>query len=168
MANTLSPQETGDNEDAARALFSFVGGYTGYMTNLPSDTRLGDFSRILHADPEDDLSGLRLLASRMQYGMTEAAPGPQSVASAERFIEPVIARWWLQASRRADIVDGTLLLRPKPDHLGLAAFTIANSETGADFYEAYASASDNRAPLSREVVTDIARSIVNGYFSDRD
>ena len=65
MTNDPKHEITPDNRDAADAMFALIGRHSGFMDDL-SDSRLDDFSSVLHADPADDLSGLRMLAERMQ------------------------------------------------------------------------------------------------------
>jgi hypothetical protein len=78
-----------------------------------------DLIPLMDTDPRDDLSGLRLLADRMNPVIWHEQPSP-----AEPEMTPQVAEHWLLTSRRMKIRDGILILTDT-DHVSKAGFRIA-------------------------------------------
>lgn len=151
------PGERQANEDAVTAMVSMLGGITGMVDK---GVRLTDLIPILDADPDDDLSGLRLIASRMTYD-TGYSPAP--VAQVELQVYPEEAKAWLVRTHRAQEVEEGLRLNDDVDHLGKAALMIACGDEPQLMTEAYDQATDNRSPLHPDMVKEIAQLMIDGY-----
>lgn len=161
MTESQSYDARKQNEDAVLALVTMLGGSAGMIADR---IKLADLAPILDADPDDDLSGLRLIAERMS-----GAPYRESEPDEGReIIWPEEARHWLLTHDRAIEVNGELQVLPAMDHMGWAALRIANSDGPESLIQAYREVTDNRAPLSNSIIRDLAKRIANGYEDSKE
>ena len=151
--------ERPENVEAAEAMIALVGGVTGMVEQ---GVHLTDLARILEADPSDDLSWLRFLASRMTHSSSHP---PVPSKSIEPLIFPDEARdWLLRTGRIIDSDEKRLILREDGrDHVGEAALLLATREEPGYMSEAYSTATDRRTPLSPDTIREIANHMVDGY-----
>jgi hypothetical protein len=159
----LSKEGRASNDDAVAALVAMLGGAVG-MTE--KGIRLTDLIPILNADPDDDLSGLRLLAERGVGRESINLNSYKPVSEENIFILPNEARHWLVSTGRVVEKNGELEHQEPMDHLGHAALSIIGHQRGMYFYDAYREASNNRAPLSRAIINEIANHIIELYDQD--
>jgi hypothetical protein len=151
----LSPEDRRANERAVRAFVSISGGFEGLLFN---GTTFEHLAQILYADPADDLSGLRLMAERMEFGVDRAK-------STEPVLTPDMAKFWLlrRGAREAD--EGLVLEGDpnNPNHLDIAALAIFNSGEPRALSDAYEEVTTSISPISPEIIVDLGHMIVGEY-----
>lgn len=143
-----------NNRRAVVTLSQVLGGLDGLR-----DRGLGvkNLAVILHADPSDDLSGLRLLADRMNPILKHEQPSPT-----EKLLEPVIARDWMIKTNRMKNHEGILILTGT-DHLSKAGFQISTSMHPRKLSEAYLEVSDSPIQILPQALSDITDSAIADY-----
>jgi len=150
------------NERSALALIATFGGLNG-LASMPKGTFL-EVSRILRADPDDDLSGLRILADRMQFGVDFILP--VGLREDEPIIDGDIARHFLLTTGRAYTTkDGNLVPKPKLDHLGYAALSISIHDQPESYTDMYELVTEGRIPLSLDMVRDIGNGMIESFYA---
>jgi hypothetical protein len=150
------------NEEAVHALVSLLGGATSMVNR---NIRLTSLVPVLNADPSDDLSGLRLLASRMTYD-SGLASMPGDVSCLEPYVYPEEAESWLLRTARVTKTQKGLVPTDDFDHLGEAALSIVHSDEPGLMTEAYDIATNNRSPLNPGMVKDIAHMMVSEFVPE--
>lgn len=150
------------NEDAVRALLVMIGGPTGM---LDKGVHFSDLAKVLDGDPNDpNIKFLTSMGGRMTFSPPSYLREGQS--EAEPIVYPEEAKDWLLRSGRATATEDGLKLSEDIDHLGLAALAISQGEDGRLMTAAYAEATDNRSPLSPDMVKEVAQLMVSGYMGD--
>src|SRR3990167_7776587 len=112
-----------ENERATSALISLLGGLAGMQAR---GIHFTDFAKILHADPTDDLSGLRDIADALVPGRPLFMTLSGTDESEEPIMTPEDAHRWLTQSSRATEHNGVLQLNEgEQNHITLAGYVIA-------------------------------------------
>lgn len=159
----LNAEQREANESSVSALVSLMGGLPGMKVMGIGFEQL---SYVLEADPDDDLSGLRMIAERMSFG---SQIGPRRIID-EDWVDPQTARRWLLGTNRAkETPDGEieLLDSEKDVHINLAGLAIATSMHGGRLSEAYIHISDSPARIQRDFLADMSWRI-NETYADPD
>lgn len=159
--------------DAVRTFIAMEGGFENMISR---GTHISDLTeRMLLADPATtDLTSLYQLIEISGDMIFNDPPGGISTRQINRTdnepsIYPDIARDWLtRQTARAAETEGSLEFRAdqKPDHLGLAAMKIAMGDEPRLLSEVYAEVTDNKSPLSDEFIKDLARRMMDQYFTE--
>ena len=156
----LSSDERTDNESAVHAIVSSLGGLEGTIVSGLGFTQL---SHIMEADPNDDLSGLRLLASRMDYS---SGWSTEDNWRQEQPLDPTSVRQWLVGTGRViESTDGTLTPLDT-DHLTLSGLAIINSDIPVKLSEAYEGITDNPMPFKEKVLAEMSWNIIELYKTE--
>lgn len=142
------------NEKAVVSLVALMGGPSVYRKQ---GLKLSDFHQILDADPNDDLSGLRLITERMDPTLQHRQTLPD-----EPLLPPTIAMDWLVRGQRVREREGIVLLDAK-DHVSKAGFRIATGMDPLKLSEVYKVTSDNIMQIEPWAVGDIAKEVVADY-----
>ena len=163
MSEMLTPDQRKANEDAVSAMVSLLGGPIGMVDK---GVKMMDLRPILEADPDDDLSGLRLFASRMVDGPSFVGSHPLPRGDEPEVFPEEASNWLVRSGRAVETDDVLVMVDEKEDHLGKAALQIAGGTEPAYLTEAYDVATDSRSPLSPDVIKEIARNMVEEFRID--
>ena len=139
-----------------------MGGYDQFKARGHA---LTDLAGILEADPGDQLSGLRTIATGMYYsGGVSLRPSREDLQE-EPLIGPEIAKAWLLSDGLAIETEAGLELLPMtyPDHIAIAGLTIAIGDTPRLLSEVYAKVSQKGGQIADWLVAERAQGIVEPY-----
>ena len=154
--HTLTETDREKNADATRAMVASLGGLLGMKA---SGIGFEQLSQLMEADPNDDLSGLRLMAERM----VDDPFGTFDDYRDEQPISPDIARRWLIGTGRVSETATGELAAIDTDHLTLSGLAIATSADGGRLSEAYQSITDNPIPMTERVIAEMSWNITDRY-----
>ena len=153
----LSTEQRKANEEATVAIVQTMGGLVGMKMR---GVGFPDLSQVLEADADDDLSGLRLIASRMVYGNDWQVDDNWRH---ERPLHPEVARKWLLGTDRVmDTGDG-VLLPIETSHLTLSGLAIVNSAEAMRLSDAYEGITNNPMPFTKELIAEMSWHIARTY-----
>ncbi len=151
-----------DNESAALALISIMGGYDQFKAQGHT---LTDLTGILNADPSDQLSGLRAIATGMQYSGGVSLRPSREDSHEEAPIDPETAKTWLLTDGLAIETETGLELLPTahPDHSAIAGLIIAVGGTSRLLSEVYADVSPEGGQIADWLVAKKAKGIIETH-----